>query len=100
MLLDSGIDLRGFSAADKVVGKATAFLYCLLGVRAVYAPIVSESAAEVPASHGIDAAWDQKVPLIRNRGKTAGCPMETAVRDLREADAALAAIREALRKLN
>ena len=35
--LDSGLDLRGFSAADKVVGRATAFLYVLLGVRAVHA---------------------------------------------------------------
>ena len=31
--LESGTDLKGFSAADKVVGKATAFLYCLLGVK-------------------------------------------------------------------
>ena len=30
--LDEGMDLRGFSAADRVVGRATAFLYCLLGV--------------------------------------------------------------------
>ena len=34
--LDSGLDLRGFSAADKVVGRATAFLYVLLGVRTVH----------------------------------------------------------------
>ena len=30
-LLDSGKDFSGYSAADKVVGRATAFLYCLLG---------------------------------------------------------------------
>ena len=30
--LESGIALKGFSAADKVVGKAAAFLYVLLGV--------------------------------------------------------------------
>ena len=34
--LDGGTDLKGFSAADKVVGKAAAFLYCLLGVAAVH----------------------------------------------------------------
>ena len=31
-LLESGKDLHGYSAADRVVGKAAAFLYCLLGV--------------------------------------------------------------------
>lgn len=34
-LYDSGNDLKGFSAADKVVGKAAAFLYVLLGVKAI-----------------------------------------------------------------
>ena len=27
-LLDTGMDFSGYAAADKVVGKATAFLYC------------------------------------------------------------------------
>ena len=31
--LESGRDLTGFSAADKVVGRATAYLYVLLGVK-------------------------------------------------------------------
>lgn len=44
--LDSGRDFRGFSAADKVVGKAAAFLYVLLGVREVRAPVMSGGAAE------------------------------------------------------
>ena len=44
--LDSGLDLRGFSAADKVVGRATAFLYVLLGVREVHALVMSAPAKE------------------------------------------------------
>lgn len=36
--LAQGIDVRGFSAADKVVGRATAYLYVLLGVKAVWPP--------------------------------------------------------------
>ena len=39
--LDDGTDLTGFSAADRVVGRATAFLYCLLGVKEVYAKVMS-----------------------------------------------------------
>ena len=45
-LLDAG-QWSGYSAADKVIGKATAFLYALLGVRAVYTPVISESAVRI-----------------------------------------------------
>ena len=51
--LERGTDLSGFSAADRVVGRATAFLYVLLDVKAVYAQVMSRPAAEVLASYGI-----------------------------------------------
>ena len=51
--LDRGVDLHGFSAADKVVGKAAAFLYVLLGVKEVYAPVMSESAIYTLAGNGV-----------------------------------------------
>ena len=37
--LDGSVDVQDFSAADKVVGKAAAFLYCLLDVKEVYADV-------------------------------------------------------------
>ena len=78
--LDEGI-FRDFSAADKVIGKATAFLYVLLGVRAVYTPVISESALEILLAQGIRVEFDLAVPAIFNRTRTGFCPMETAVRD-------------------
>ena len=33
--LDDGVDLKGYSAADRVVGRGAAFLYCLLGVKEI-----------------------------------------------------------------
>ena len=51
--LEEGLDLEGFSAADKVVGKATAFLYCLLRVKEVYALVMSQAAANVLEQQGI-----------------------------------------------
>lgn len=98
-LLDAGVDVRNFSAADKVVGKAAAFLYCLLGIRELYAPVITTAAAQILEQHGIRAVWDEQVDFIWNRHKTGMCPMETAVRDIREPDAALAAMREALRNM-
>lgn len=80
--LDSQQDLQGFSAADKVVGKAAAFLYCLLGIKAVYAPVMSRAALEVLTRHGIGAHYDTLTEGIINRRKTGPCPMEAATKDI------------------
>lgn len=91
--------LSGFSAADKIVGKATAFLYVLLGVDSVYAPVVSKSASEVFSKHGIELICDAEVEAIRNRTNTGFCPMEQAVKGITHPADAPNAIREALEKM-
>lgn len=91
--LDAGLDLAGYSAADRVVGRATAFLYVLLGVQEVYARVMSRPAAEVLQSHGIAAAADTLVDGIINRKGTGPCPFESAVMDITDAPEALRAIR-------
>jgi hypothetical protein len=97
--LDSGEDFTGFSAADKVVGKATAFLYCLLGVKAVHAGVLSDSAAQVLAGAKIAFSCDRQVSGIRNRDNTGPCPMENATRDIEDPHEALIAIRNTLKAL-
>lgn len=97
--LNDGTDLKRFSAADKVVGKATALLYCLLGVDAVHANVISHSAVRVLRSHGIGVSWGVAVDFIWNRTKTGPCPMENAVRDIDDPALAPGAIREALARL-
>ena len=98
-LLESGQDMSGFSAADRVVGKAAAFLYCLLGVRSVYAKVISTPALQVLQSCGIDTYYDTQVNAIRNRTGDGFCPMETAIWNLNDPEKAPDAIREALKKL-
>ena len=97
--LDSGTAADGFSAADKVVGRAAAMLYCLLHVRAVYARILSRGALEVLSGHGIDVQYDTLVPFIENRDKTGLCPMEEATLPLTDPADAPAAIRRKLQQL-
>lgn len=97
--LDEGADLAGFSAADRVVGRATAFLYHLLGVKAVYARVMSRPAAQVLEQYGIPASWDTLVDAIENRQKNGPCPMEYATRNSATPEEALAAIRQALLEL-
>ena len=98
-LLDSG-DWSGYSAADKVVGKATAFLYVLLGVQAVYTPVASVAAVRVFKQHNIQLQCNLIVPAIFNRNRTGFCPMETAVHEIEDPQAALHAIRATMVKLH
>ena len=97
--LDQGVDLQGFSAADKVVGKATAFLYCLLGVRAVYGQIMSKSALEVLRAHGIQAEYGDLAEFIVNRQGNGICPFEAAVLSVQEPREALRVIREKMEQM-
>ena len=92
--LDSGLDLRGFSAADKVVGRATAFLYVLLGVRAVHALVMSAPAKEALEAGGIAASCGSEVAGIINRRGDGPCPFEDAVLEITDPTQALTAIRK------
>jgi len=94
--IDSGADLKGFSAADKIAGKAAAMLFALAGVKEVYACIMSEQAVEVFLKYGVLYSCDTLVPTIVNRAGTGLCPMEQAVKDIEEPSDALDAIKRAL----
>ncbi len=82
--LDKKEDCKNMFAADKVVGKAAAFLYVLLGVKEVYAFVISERAEEVFLQFGIPYAYETKVAAIRNRTGDGFCPMEQAVLNIDE----------------
>ena len=91
--LDTGVALRHFSAADRVVGRATAYLYCLLGVDAVYSRVMSRPAAQVLEAGGIFWEAGTMVDGIINRRGDGPCPFEAAVMDAHDPQTALAAIR-------
>lgn len=77
--IEQGVDFVGYSAADKVVGKATAFLYVKLGVKEVYARVISKPALEVLCANQIVAEYDTLVDNIINRKGDGFCPFELAV---------------------
>ena len=91
-LLREGKPFCGYAAADKVVGKATAFLYVLLGVKSVYARVMSESAREVLLSAGIRVEIATLAAHIINRAGDGICPFEAAVLEISEAQTAYSAI--------
>lgn len=98
-LLDGNTDLTGFSAADKVVGKAAAFLYVLLNVREIYADVISNHALSVLEQHQITVMYGTLTDKIKNRAGTGFCPMETAVLGENSPEKALEKIREKAKEL-
>lgn len=90
--LDNGVDTCGFSAADKVVGKAAALLYCLLGIRRVHGNVMSQAAVKVLRQGGVEVYWDRLTEGIRNRTNTGPCPMEAATMHIDDPEKALPVI--------
>ena len=74
-----GRDLRGFSAADVIVGKATAMLFVKAGITAVYAGVVSAAGKKYLEEHGVPLTFGSVTERIMNRAGTDSCPMEKAV---------------------
>ncbi len=99
-LVESGESFSGFCSADKVIGKATAFLYVLLKVRAVYARVISKSALEVLKSYNVEVQYDNLVENIINRQGDGTCPFEKAVLDISEPSIAYTIIRDKMREMN
>lgn len=81
-----GRDLNGWSAADRVVGKAAAMLFIKAGISALHALTLSKGAAELLEKHGVKASCDSLTEYIINRDKTGMCPMEQTVLDTQDID--------------
>ena len=97
--LDAGYDMQGFSAADRIVGRAAAMLFVMAGVSHVYAEVMSEGAFSLLRANGIDASYGTLTPFIINRKGDGQCPMEDAVRDINDPAQARAAIRQTMQRL-
>lgn len=94
--ITAGINLNGFSAADKIVGKAAAMLFVSVGVREVYACVMSEQAVKVFLKYGVQHSCDTLTQAIINRTGTGLCPMEQAVKDIENPSEAFDAVKPIL----
>ncbi len=72
-------NLNGAYAADRIVGKAAALLYVLMGVKGVFAEVLSESGLAMLKKHGIYAEYATLTPNIKRRDGNGLCPMEETV---------------------
>ena len=83
-MVKAGRSLRGFAVADKVVGKAPALLYAVLGPDAVFSPVMSWTGRAVLLASGIATSYDTLVRHIQNRAKSGQCPMDSSVTNVWE----------------
>ncbi len=84
-ILDKNSDcLKDSSVADKIIGRAAAFLMCFGNISRVFAPIISESALAALQKESIEVHFDRKVNFIKNRLGDGICPMEKKCLDIEE----------------
>lgn len=97
--LQSEKAFAGSVAADKTVGAGAAHLYVLLGVRSLWANVISAAALEILKSHGIETSYGECVPHIINRRGDGICPIESAVGGAKTSEEAYRLILDALARL-
>lgn len=88
--------MKGFYCADKVVGKAAAFMYAILKPEELYAFVLSEKAESVLRKYGIKYWGGETVPAIKNRRGDGFCPMETATEKAETPEEAFGILEEKL----
>lgn len=91
---------KGLFAADKVVGKATAYLYILLEIKSLYAKVISKPALKALVENGIEVKYESIVDNIINRKGDDICPFEMAVLKINDANEAYTAILDKMIELN
>lgn len=97
--LEQKTDLGGFSAADKVIGKAAAMLFHLAGITVLYGEVMSRMAEEYLKNTDISFSCGTLTEHIINRSGDGLCPMETAVADISAPEEGYIAIKNKLNEL-
>ena len=88
--------MKGFYCADKVVGKAAAFMYAILRPEELYAFVLSEKAEAVLRKYKVNYFFGERVPAIINRKGDGFCPMETATENAATPSEALSLLEKKL----
>lgn len=80
--ISDGYDLKDFSMADKIIGKAQSMLAVKANIKEVYAKVLSISAKTILEKYNIPYTYDVLTEKIINRTKDDICPMEKAVKGI------------------
>lgn len=98
--LYSGNKYAGWRLCDKVVGRAAAYLHIILGVREIYADVISQPAKELLEENNVTVNAGEIVPAILNDAKDGPHPLETAVENITDVNDSIMAIELAIKRMN
>lgn len=76
LVVESGIDMSGGFAADRVIGRGAALLLVKARVKCVYAFMISVGAQELLLNNGVEVECEKVVDYIVNRTGDGMCPVE------------------------
>ena len=94
-----GRDLRGWSAADVIVGKAAAMLFIKAGIAEVHGNTMSAAGKAYLEARGVPCTYDTLTERIINREGTDICPMEKTVADIDDHEAGYSALKKRIAEL-
>lgn len=92
-------DLKGAQMYDKVTGRASALLLAYGEAASLHTGMLSKEAIPILEKYHISYTADKEVDFILNRAKTGSCPMETAARELDDAQTAFPILQSSYRHL-
>ena len=91
-LISEKKDLKGWSVADVIIGKAAAMLFVKASIRAVFGKVMSKVAKKFLETHGVICEYETLTEQIINRAGTGMCPMEQTVADIDDAEIGYSAL--------
>ena len=94
-----GENLKGYSAADLIVGKAAAMLFVKCGIVRVFAKTLSKSGMAILRQYGIYCEYENLADRIINRDGTDICPMEKTVADTDDIEEGYNLLKEKLQSM-
>lgn len=94
-----GRDLRGYSVADIIVGRAAAMLFVKSGIKEVYARVLSKGGKDVLEKFSIPYSYGALTDCIINRSGNGVCPMEAAVADTEDTEEAYIILAQMLKSM-
>lgn len=98
-LIAEGAALTGYSAADLIVGKASALLFIKCGIKSVFAKTLSQNGKRVLEKFAVPFEYEVLTDRIINRAGTDICPMEKAVLNIDDPNEAYLALQKQLQSM-
>lgn len=92
--------MRDASCADRVIGKAAAWIYKEAEIKELYCDIITTRAKNLLVDSEIKVVFVEEIEYVENRDKTGMCPVETLAKDETNFDNLLKNIKDFLVERN